>query len=100
MIRHYLSTALRHFRRHKLTTGINVVCLAIGLPCFFAVYGVALYLQSTDAQQPDAARIVAITQKVSIPGAASQIPDSPVTAYGTGRFVRADYPELELVVRE
>ena len=30
MLQHYLSTSLRHFRRHKLTTGINVACLAIG----------------------------------------------------------------------
>ena len=40
MIHHYLSTALRHFRRHKLTTGINVLCLAIGVACFAAAVGV------------------------------------------------------------
>lgn len=36
MIHHYLLTALRHFRRHKTTTVINVFGLALGLACFIA----------------------------------------------------------------
>ena len=100
MFSHYLSTALRHFRRHKLPTAINVVCLAIGLLCFLAVYGVALYLRSSDTRFPDADRIVAITQKVTIPGAASQIPDAPMTALAAGTFLKSDFPELEAVARE
>jgi putative ABC transport system permease protein len=100
MIGHYCAASLRHFRRHKLTTAVNVIALAIGLMCFFTVYGLATYLQSTDVRVPNTERVVAITQKVTIPGAASQIPDAPMTALAAGRFMQTDYPELELVARE
>ena len=100
MLTHYLATALRHFRRHKVTTAINVVCLAIGLLCFLLVYGITLSLKTSDMRFPNADRIVALTQQVTVPGAASAFPDTPTVALSAGNYLRLDFPELEVVARE
>ena len=60
MITHYLSTALRHFGRHRTTTALNVVCLTIGLVCFLAIYAVVVYLGSGDRHYANADRIFMI----------------------------------------
>ena len=74
MFSHYLSTALRHFQRQKLTTAINVVSLAIGLGAFLGLFSVVAYLGASDSQWPGAARIYAITQKTLDVRSRNQMP--------------------------
>ena len=60
MFSHYLSTALRHFRRFKIATTINVVCLALGIACLVLTYAVVNVLAQSDAHFAKAARIQVI----------------------------------------
>jgi len=61
MFSHYLSTALRHFRRHKLVTAINVACLAIGFVSFTLAWGVAAYFAHADGYHERAGRTFIVT---------------------------------------
>ncbi len=93
MFKHYLTTALRHFRQHKLTTSINVICLTIGLVCFLAIYATIAYISHGDRQYPNSDRIYMINQKT---GAS---PTAPSTAFGTAEYLRTNAPELEAIAR-
>ena len=64
MIAHYLSTSLRHFRRHKLTATINVVGLALGFACFVAAFAGVSYIDRSDAGFATADRTFAITHRI------------------------------------
>src|SRR5262245_55765776 len=94
MIYHYLNTAFRHFRQHKVTTGINVVCLALGLASFLLAWGITDYFARADAYHARAARTVVLP---------NQPRDTPLRMHTTswllGEHLRADFPELEAVSR-
>ncbi len=93
MFKHYLTTALRHFRQHKVTTSINVVCLTIGLVCFLAIYTTIAYISHGDLQYPNADRIYMVNQAVGTSLAA------PTASFGAAKYLRTDVPELETVAR-
>ena len=93
MIGHYFITALRNFQRHKVTTGMNLICLAIGIAGFLGAHWMVMSLDSADRYFPNADRIVDITQKVTIPG--SDLSGSVIyTAWQTGKYLRNDFPKL------
>jgi putative ABC transport system permease protein len=93
MFNHYLTTALRHFRRHKLTTSINVVCLTIGILCFLVSYAMVTFLSSGDSHYPNADRTYMIRWAANDSLSASSGP------WMTGKYLRTDMPELETVAR-
>src|SRR5262245_13991967 len=96
MISHYVSTALRHFRRHKLTTAINVLCLTLGLMCFVVAWGTVSYFEQRDRYHENAARTYFLTWKESArPDARERLSG----AFLLGPQLRADFPELEYVAR-
>jgi putative ABC transport system permease protein len=97
MLTHYLSTSLRHFRRHKLTTGINVVCLAIGVASCAAAIGVVTWLSEADKHFAKAERIYVIGQGIGFPGEAPRV--SPMSSWTVGRHLEADLPDAEAVAR-
>ena len=99
MLSHYLTTALRHFRRNKFTTIINVVCLSLGLTCFLAAHALVGLLNSADRSFKNADRIYAITQKVTPPGSNMSGSTVPITAWAAGEYLQTDFPELEAVAR-
>jgi putative ABC transport system permease protein len=99
MLRHYLTTALLHFARHKTTTVINIVGLVLGLTCFLAAHGVAALLGNSDREFANADRIHVLTQRYIAPGSNMDIPMSPVTAWPAGQYLQADVPELQSVAR-
>jgi len=99
MLKHYLTSALRHFARHKTTTTINLICLALGLVCFLAVHSVVTAFNNSDRQFADADRIYAITQKYIAPGSNMNIPTVPLTAWPAAEYLKTDIPELEAVAR-
>jgi len=64
MFRNYLKTALRHIRRNKLFTGLNIFGLATGLACSILIF---LWVQdelSFDRFNPGADRIFRLTARV------------------------------------
>jgi putative ABC transport system permease protein len=93
MFKHYLTTALRHFREHKIITSINVVCLTIGLVCFLAIYAMITYISSGDKHFANSDRIYFLQQ--GIKSTVSSTFSSAVAA----RYLKADFPKLETVAR-
>ncbi len=99
MFRHDLKAALRSFRRHRLATLINLLCLALGLACLVACYATVTYLEHSDARFPKAARIRVVTTNLHAPGIKLTLHDFPFTGAVVARFMRAEFPELEAVAR-
>jgi len=94
MFKHYLTTALRHFRQHLVTTSINVACLALGLTCFLAAWGVTAYYSQSDSHHELAARTYVMTTKQSDSGFTMN-----VSPWLLAEHLRADFPQLETVAR-
>ena len=94
MLTHYLNTALRHFRQHKLTTAINVVCLALGLACFILAWGITAYYAAADGYHVRAERIAVMTKKERDVGLTM-----PQTPWLLGEHLRVDFPQLEATAR-
>jgi putative ABC transport system permease protein len=88
MIGHYLSTALRNFCRHKLTTTINIVGLALGLACFIGAYGTVVSLNSGDRYSPRADRMYVIETRNLWFVSSSPVP--------IAKHLRAFLPTLEV----
>src|SRR5688572_12326956 len=94
MLKHYLSTALRHFRQHKFSTAINVACLALGLACFVFAWGVATFFGRSDYYHERADRTFIFTTQES--GSSFAMNVSP---WLLAEHLRADFPQLESVAR-
>jgi putative ABC transport system permease protein len=88
MLHHSLLTALRHLRRHKLTTALNVVCLTIGLVCFLAICTMVIYLSSGDRHFANADRIYIVNQRIN-----KSLP-APYASWLTADHLQTDFPEL------
>jgi putative ABC transport system permease protein len=99
MFKHYLTTALRNFRRSPYVTAINVFGLALGLACFISAYSAVTYLRSGDRHFVNADRIYAIAQRQTSAQSDLDTGMRPVTAPMVAKYIRADFPELEAVVR-
>jgi putative ABC transport system permease protein len=98
MFRHYLTTALRQARRHKLTTAINIVCLSIGLVCFVIAYGSVIYLKASERAFPNADRTYVISSN-RLGENNTVVVAMPITPGLLGKYLKADVPELEAVAR-
>jgi putative ABC transport system permease protein len=94
MLKHYLATALRHFRQHKFTTGINVACLALGLTCFLAAWSVATYYGQGDQYHERADRTFVIATRDSGNDLSLNVSPWLLTEH-----LRTDFPQLESVAR-
>jgi len=57
MLKHYLQTAFRHFRKHKLSAAINILGLSIGISAALVIFIIVKYDYSFDKYQPDNDRI-------------------------------------------
>ena len=96
LIHHYLLTALRHFRQHKLTTGINVMCLALGLMCFMLAWGTVTWFEQRDRYHARADR----TYFVSWNAAADRnAPPDMTGPFLLAPALSARFPQLEAVAR-
>ena len=63
MLRHYVSLALRNFRRAPGAALLNVFTLALVLVCFVIVSGVVGFWQRAEQQFPQSDRTYVITSK-------------------------------------
>jgi putative ABC transport system permease protein len=96
MFKHYLTTALRHFRQHKTTTTINVVCLAFGLTCFICAWGIYAYLTQSDRDHANAERLHVFTERVFVPGTELSYPATPSVAWSVADLFAAEHPDLKI----
>lgn len=97
MLAHLFRTALRGFRRNKLTTGVQIVSLWIGLVGFIAAYAVAMDFRTFGTRYEGAERIRVITQSVTQDTLA--ISDAPISGGSIARYLEADLPGLDVVAR-
>ena len=97
MFTHYFTTALRHFRRHQLTTGINVICLALGLACFIAAYAFVTYLRMSDTQFANSSRTYALT--TTLKAGSFSIHSVPFAADHVAKYLKTDFPQIEMLAR-
>jgi putative ABC transport system permease protein len=98
MLSHYLSVALRSFRRSPVAASINVLALALGLAAFVAAYGVVSYWNHSERSFANVDRTYVVT-------AALASRDGRVATRGpqTNRLfaehLRVDFPEFEAIAR-
>lgn len=97
MIRH-IAGAFGRFRRTPVSTGANILTLALGFAAFIVAWGVIQYWRSSDSQFAKADRIQIMTQHVYLPGIVDTgvNPSMPRVA---APYLRQDFPELEQVAR-
>jgi putative ABC transport system permease protein len=99
MFKHYLTTALRHFRQHQFTTALNIACLAFGLMCFLGVYGLVAYLQGGDRHIPHLERTLVLSNRVLVPGSDSVKTTMPTSAWIVAPLLKNDFPQLKGIAR-
>lgn len=99
MLRHFLSSALANIVRTPLTTGANILTLALGLACFIAAYGIATYWRSADSYHAAASRTFVLGQGYREPGAAANGVLNTSASATIARYLPGDVPEVERVVR-
>jgi putative ABC transport system permease protein len=100
MLQHYLTSALRSFRRQRIATAINVLGLALGLACFVAAYSAIVYLRSGDRHYANAQRTYVIAQRTSSADLGGMDTGFRTrSAPPVAKYLRADFPQLEAVAR-
>ena len=99
MFGHYLGTALHNLNRHRLATATHVLGLALGLACFVASFTFIDSLKHGEPNLPAADRTYVLTQDLLIHNAAKVIPASPYVALAAYDYVKADFPQLQVVAR-
>jgi len=96
MIRNYIKTAFRSLMKNKGFTAINVLGLALGLAtCLLIVFYVFDEL-SYDRYNVNADRIYRVNEAIRFGGVAN---DYAVTPPPLAAAMKADYPEVEQIVR-
>ncbi len=98
MFKHYLLTALRSFRRHWLTTTVNVVGLTLGLMCFIGALSAVKYYQLDDQHYPGADRTYFLTSKYTLTSAGSAFEGLGVP-WVLAEHLKATFPRLDAVAR-
>ncbi len=98
MLGHYLSTALRNFRRDPLSTAIKLLALALGLACFLTAHVIGDYFRQADRHWMNADRIAIVVQEMRQQdgGWRSNFQGS---GPGTAALLRTDFPQLEAAAR-
>ena len=99
MIRHYLTAALRNFRRRPVATGINVLALSLGLTCFMIAYAVVNYWGHAEHQFAKADRTYVMTESFALRDGSTSSGALPSVPAFADKYIKADFPGLETVAR-
>ncbi len=91
MFKNYLATALGNLKRHKFTTVVNLLGLAICLGTFVLIALFVRYELSYDKHHPDADRIYRITETID---AGSYVENSSSAPFPVLPNLMLDYPEM------
>jgi len=97
MFAHFFKSALKHYVRSPIITGVNILGLALGLACFLGAWAMSSYWGQSDQHFEKADRISILTQQFQAEGQAAR--DNPVSASIAARYLLEDIPELEAVAR-
>ena len=99
MFTHYLTSALRNFRRFWVRTLINVVGLSLGLACFMAAYMFLDYVASSDTQHSNSDRTYVVFTQGSMRAIGLEFPFGSSSSSLLAEYLRVDAPELETLAR-
>jgi putative ABC transport system permease protein len=99
MLGHYVIAAVRNFQRRPFGTAVNVFALALGLACFVAAYATVVYWSDAERHFAAADRTYAITANLALRDGSVATGVVPRTSDVVARYLKADFPELEAVVR-
>src|SRR5882672_706151 len=98
MLRHYVSLALRNFRRSPGAALLNVLTLALGLVCFVIVSGFVGFWQRAEQQFPKSDRTYVVTSKRDF-GDGTVPFEQAFTSHYVARYLQTDFPQIERVAR-
>jgi len=98
MFRNYLTIALRNLVSHKLYSTINILGLAIGLACVILISVFVRYETSYDKHWAKADQIYRVARTFKRMGGNDDLLLA-TNAPQTGPLLKADFPELEQVIR-
>ena len=96
MLRNYIKVAVRHLKRQKGYSFINVLSLALGIACSLLIL---LYIRdelSYDRFHDKADRIYRVTAEQRL---VDQVVRNADVLIPTAKFIREDFPEVEDMVR-
>src|SRR5262245_32026155 len=99
MLGHYITVGLRSLRRTPLTTGVNLVALALGLAAFVAAYGVVSYWDRSERHFANSDRTYVVTVLFEGRNQRAARAPTPTTNRLFADYLRVEMPELELVAR-
>ncbi len=97
MFANYLKTAWRNLLRNKLTGGINILGLSLGMGCCLLILLYVTHERSYDRWLPDADRIYRVTMDITNTPANEHMLFAP--ASGTLAPALMDFPQVEVATR-
>ena len=99
MFLHYLTVAVRSFRRGPVAALVNIFALALGLTAFVIAYGVVSYWNRSEQYFPNADRTYVVTAAFLGRDGQNRATPLPATNRLYADYLRADFPEFEAVAR-
>ena len=96
MYKSYLKSGLRNFRKHKLSSFINIFGLGTTIAIAIVVYVMIDREFSLDKFHKDAEKVFAVQSRISWNGSEETWGRTPVTI---GPSLKADYPQVQQQVR-
>ena len=96
MLKNYLLTTLRNFRRHKMNTFINATGLALSMACCIAIYVFVEDEYTFDSYHSQADRIYRVVGQFE---GNEGIQHSGSVTYSLSTALRNDFPDLPLVTQ-
>jgi putative ABC transport system permease protein len=99
MFSHYLTVAMRSFRRGPVAASINIFALALGLTAFVIAYGIVSYWGRSEHYFANADRTYVVTAAFQARSGGGRATPLPMTNRLYADYLRADFPELEAVAR-
>ena len=99
MLTHYMTMILRTFRREPVSTFLNVLTLSLGLVCFVTAFAISDYWRQSERDFDNADRIAVLNMSFELRDGTLNVGNIPWTPLHLGRYVQADYPEIEAVAR-
>jgi putative ABC transport system permease protein len=96
MLKNYILTAFRSFKRHKTYAILNIFGLAVGIGCAYVLFSVIDYHNAFDKHLSNYDRIYRIVDKDIYPDSESYGMGTP---HPVAEALRNDYPELKAVTR-
>ena len=99
MLTHYLTMILRTVRREPISTLLNVLTLSLGLVCFVTAFAISDYWRQSERDFENSDRTAVLNMSFELRDGTLNIGNIPWTPLHLGRYLEADYPEIEAVAR-